>query len=261
MALAIAPAAPPVLAQDEQPGAPLRLVAPPPIPDRESAAPPQAPAGIGASDLGPLDPSWSDALPKGEAALPPDMWQGTSRGILRGLLPLIGAADSPALRDLARRALLSGAAAPPGADPVDMPSLVLLRAEALMRLGLFAGAKTVLDNFPADKRGEAAAKLRIELDFAGNDISGGCARVAAGIAQNRNIWWDQANIACELLSGERDKAALSLDVMHDNSAAADPLFDTLVTGASGRAARLDKKAVLTPLRATLWAMSKRPLPA
>lgn len=256
------------IAQDDRPGAPLRLVAPPPAADRDAgastsrdtAAPP-APAGIGASDLGPLDPSWADALPKGEAPLPPDMWQGTSRGIVRGLLPLIGPIDSPAANALARRLLLSGAAAPPGADPAGAPSLVSLRAEALMRLGAFAGARTVLDNFPADKTGEATARLRIELDFAAADITGGCGRVAAGIAANRNVWWDQANIACLLLSGERDKAALALDVMHDDSAASDPVFDALVAGASGHAARLDKKAVLTPLRATLWAMSKRPLPA
>ncbi|HEY7990902.1 MAG TPA: hypothetical protein VID77_05875 [Stellaceae bacterium] len=257
--------APLAVAQDEHPGAPLRLVPPPPVPDRDAVPTPppapQTPAGIGTIDLGPLDPSWADALPKGEAALPPDMWQGTSRGIVRGLLPLVGPNDSPAARALARRLLLSGAAAPPGADPADAPSLVLLRAEALTRLGAFAGARTVLGNFPADKRGEAAARLRIELDFAGNDITGGCGRVAAGIAQNRNVWWDQANVACLLLSGERDKAALALDIMHDNSAAPDPVFDTLVAGASGHAARLDKKTVLTPLRATLWAMSKRPLPA
>jgi len=261
---------PPVSAQDEQPRAPLRLVAPPPVPDRDTApnppAPqlsptPQTPAGIGAADLGPLDPSWVDALPKGEAPLPPDMWQGTSRGIVRGLLPLIGPTDSPAARALARRLLLSGAAAPPGADPANAPGLVVLRAAALMRIGAFAGARTVLDNFPADKRGEDAARLRIELDFAGNDITGGCARIAAGIAQNRNVWWDQANIACLLLSGERDKAALALDVMHDDNATPDPLFDTLVAGAGGHAARLDRKTALTPLRATLWALSKRPLPA
>jgi hypothetical protein len=252
----------PVLAQDrdpdQQPGAPLRLVAPVPTPDRDE---PAAPAGIDAAALGPLDPSWADALPKGDAALPTDMWQGTSRGIVRALLALLGPTESPALRALARRLLLSGAASPRGADPADGPSLVLLRAQALTRLGAVTGAKVVLDNFPADKRGEAADRLRIELAFAGNDLTDGCRLVAVGLTQNRNVWWDQANIACQLLSGARDKAALALDILHDRDATPDPLFDTLVAAATGHAARLDKHAALTPLRASLWAMSKRPLPA
>jgi hypothetical protein len=258
---ALAAAAAPARAQDQPPPptAPLRLV--PPSPATQDRDVPPAPAGIGATALGPLDPSWGDALPKGDAALPPDMWQGTPRGTLRSLLALLGSTDSPALRALTRRLLLSGAAAPPGADPPDAPSLVLLRAEALARVGALAGAEAVLDNFPADKRGEAADRLRIELAFAGNDITDACQRVAAGLAQHQNVWWDQANVACQLLSGDRDKAALSLDVLHDRGAAPDPLFDTLVAAASGHAAKLDKHATLTPLRATLWAASKRPLPA
>lgn len=249
------------MAQDDEPqtGAPLRLVAPTPTPDRDEAA---APAGIGAAPLGPLDPSWSDALPKGETPLPRDMWLGTSRAILRALLGQLGPTDSPALRAVAHRLLLSGAAAPEGGDPPDGPSLVVLRAEALERLGDIAGAETVLDNFPADKSGETADRLRIELAFAGNDAADGCRRVAAGLTRYQNVWWDQANIACQLVSGARDKAALALDVMHDRDATPDPLFDTLVAAATGgRGVKLDKHATLTPLRAALWALSKRPLPA
>ena len=86
--------------------------------------------------------------------------------------------------------------------------------------------------------------------------------VAAGLTRYQNVWWDQANITCQLVSGARDKAALALDVMHDRDATPDPLFDTLVAAATGgRGVKLDKHAVLTPLRAALWASGKRPLPA
>ncbi len=255
-------ATPPASAQDDQqqPGAPLRLVAPTPVPDREVPSADEVPAGIGATTLAPLDPSWGDALPKNETALPRDMWEGTSRAVLRALLEQLGPSESPGLRALARHLLLSGGAVPGGADPADAPSLLVLRASALARLGDFGGAATVLDNFP-DKKGEAADRLRIELAFAATDTSDGCRRVTAGLTNYQNVWWDQANIVCQFVLGARDKAVLALDIMHDRDAAPDPLFDTLVAAATGHAARLDKRATLTPLQAALWGVGKRPLPA
>jgi hypothetical protein len=255
--------------QDQQPGAPVQLIpapppAPSPSPSPPSSAPPRsaaaaAPAGIGETNLAPVDASWADALPKSEAPLPDDRWSGMSRGVLRAMVARLEPSESPALRDLARRILLSGAAAPAGDDPADQPSLVLVRAAAAARLGAIAGAAHILDNFPGDK-GKAADRLRIELAFAANDVSGGCQRVAAGLAHHRNVWWDEANIACQLLSGARDQAALALDVLHDRETAPDPLFDALLAEASGRPAKLDRKVTLTPLQVTLWAAGKRPLP-
>jgi hypothetical protein len=264
LAVTLALVTAPVLAQDEgsQPGPPLRLVAPPPVPDREAAPDASTPAGISASTLEPLDLSWGDALGKGEAALPRDLWQGTSRAILRALLGQLGPTESPALRALARRLLLSGAAIPRGEDPADGPSLVVLRAEALARLGALSGAETVLDHVPAAKLGGPGQRLRIELAFAANSLADACQRVAAGLAQQENVWWDQANIACELLSGAREKAALSRDILRDRDPDADRLFDTLIGAANGaRGGKLDRRLMLTPLGATLWALSKRPVPA
>jgi hypothetical protein len=263
LAFALAFVAAPVLAQDEepQPGPPLRLVTPPPVPQRQTAPGASTPAGIGATTLEPPDLSWGDALGRGEAALPRDLWQGTPRVIMRALLAQLGPTASPALRALAQRLLLSGGAIPRADDPADGPSLVLLRAQALARLGALSGARTVLDNVPAARLGDAAQRFRIELAFAADNIADACRRVAAGLTQHENAWWDQANIACDLLSGAREKAALSRDILHDRDPAADPLFDTLMAAADGtHGGKLDRHAVLTPLRASLWALSKRPLP-
>lgn len=263
MTLALALVAQPVLAQDEepQPGPPLRLVAPPPDSDHESAQGAPPPAGISATTLEPPDLSWGDALGKGEAALPRDLWLGTPRAILRALLGQLGPSASPALRAVAQRLLLSGGAIPRGGDPAAGPSLALLRAQALARLGALSGAATVLDNVPAAKLGDAALRFRIELAFAANNIADACQRVAAGLTEHANVWWDEANIACDLLSGAREKAALSRDILHDRDPAADPQFDALIAATDGaRGVKLDRGVVLTPLRATLWASSKRPLP-
>ena len=257
LAVPIAWAAPP---EDSPTGAPLRLVPERATPAQPAAAAPDISASIRATPLGPLDQSWAGALPKDEPALPAEMWQGTPRATVRALLPLLGSSESPGIRALARRLLLSGATAPAGDDPADGPSLVLLRAEALARLGAIAGARQVLDAAPEAGRTEAALRLRIELAFAGSDVTDGCERVAAGLADHRNVWWDEANIACQLLAGATDKASLALDLLHDSGAPADPTFDALVAAASGQAAVLPPGAALSPLRATLWAVGKRPLP-
>jgi hypothetical protein len=251
-------------AQDQQPGAPLRLVAPPAATNAPAPKAPEAPTGFQATPLAPLDPSWAGVLSEGESALPADMWRGTARATLRALLPLLGRTESPGLNALSRRLLLSGAVAPVGDDPATGPSLLLLRAERLAALGALVGAKNVLDAVPADRPSAAADRLRIELAFALNDVADACRRVAAGLVDHRGdqdkVWWDQANIACQTLSGARDKAALALDILHEDSATPDPVFDTLIAAANGHAAKLERDAALSPLRATLWAAGKRPLP-
>ena len=264
MAFAWAPVVAPALAQDEEPrpGPPIRLVPSPPV--RERAAPREAaaPAGITETTLAPLDRGPGDAQGNDEAAAPRDLWRGTSPDILRAMLRQLAPTRSPALRALARRLLLNGGAIPGAGEPADGAGLFLLRAQALARLGALGGAASVLDNAPGAPRGDAEQRFRIELAFAANDSADACRRVAAGMRQHEGAWWDEATIACDLVAGAREKAALARDVLRDRDPAPDALFDTLLAAADGAAgARLDRHAVLTPLRATLWALSQRPLPA
>ncbi|MGH7072657.1 MAG: hypothetical protein ACREFD_00430 [Stellaceae bacterium] len=218
------------------------------------------PAGIEATPLSPLDPTWGNALPAGATPLPPQMWQGTSRAVVRAVLPLLSPTRSPAIDALTRRLLLSGATAPAGTDPAAGPSLLLLRAKRLYDLGMVPGALAVLRLVPPDRRSEAMARLRVELAVTEGDVAGACQRVDAAIMGYREVWWDRVQIACQLLNGDRAKAKVALEVLRDRNVPAAPTFDRLVAAAEGHPVTLPKSARLSPLGATLWAMSKRPLP-
>jgi hypothetical protein len=188
------------------------------------------------------------------------MWRGTPRQTVRAALPLLEPTDSPAWHDLARRLLLSGAVAPAGPDPRGEPSLALLRARRLADLGMLAGAATVLRSATSDTRDEAIAHFAIELDFAVHDLADACREIGAEIIHYRNVWWDRAQIACQILDGDREKAARALEILHDRDEPPDTSFDALAAAAEGHRATLERDAKLTPLGATLWAVGKRPLP-
>jgi hypothetical protein len=282
LALCLAALGAPAWAQTTDPGPPLRLTpsanlgdppapapakpddtpatSPPPAASNTGDAPAPAPEGVEAATLAPPDTSWAGALQEDEKPLPPNLWDGTSRGMLRAALPLIGPTTSPALRALSRRLLLSAAVPPPGTDPADGPSLAMLRLQRLAAIGAFSGAITLIDGMPAARRDERVDRFRVELALAANNIPDACKHVAEAISHYQNFWWDRAQIACQVLSGERAKAGLGLDLLSERNAPPDPSFDLLIAAASGKAAKLDKTIELTPLLATLWAASKRALP-
>ncbi|HEV2551933.1 MAG TPA: hypothetical protein VGU20_31790 [Stellaceae bacterium] len=253
----------PALAQGNRP---VRLLPPPPgtapaVPDPPAAPAPTPPAdeSINATPLAPVDPAWVGTLGAPQA-LPPTMWQGTSRSVVAAALPALGPTTSPVLQDLSRRLLLSNAAAPAGQDPPNQPGLAALRVERLAALGEVEGAIAVIDALPATLRDESMARRRIELAFAKNDGEDACRSVQTNIARYQSVWWDRALIACQALAGDREKAALGISLLHEQKAPADPTFDALVAAVGGRALKLDKLAQPTPMLVSLLAAAKATQP-
>jgi hypothetical protein len=248
----------PARADDQQPGPPVPLVEPqnnPPAPN-----PPQSAPDVQAAPLAAIDPSWTGILGEGDKPLPAAMWQGTKRVVVRAALPLLGPTDSPALQSLSRRLLLSSAVPPEGDDPAGQPGLLALRLKALAAIGAVPGALAVMTAIPPGKHDETADRLRTELGFATGDRPGACHAVGEGIAKYQNVWWDRAQIACQMLAGDRGGAALSLDLLRERDTTPDPGFETLMAAAGGKPVKLEKGAELSPLRVSLWAAGKRPLP-
>src|SRR5579864_5597411 len=254
----------PALAQGNRP---VRLLPPPPgtgpaVPEAPAAPTPtpSADESISATPLAPVDPAWVGTL-GAPHAFPPTMWQGTPRSIVAAALPGLGSSTSPALQDLARRLLLSNAAAPAGPDPSNQPGLAALRIERLAALGEVEGAIAVIEALPGTVRDETMARRRVELDFAKNDAEAACRGVQTGIARYQSVWWDRALIACQALAGDREKAALGISLLHEQKAPADPTFDVLVAAVGGgRAPKLDKLAQPTPMLVSLLAASKSTQP-
>jgi len=257
--LAMTGLAAPAWADDQQPGPPLQLVEPqnnPPAPSQ-----PQSGADVQATPLAPVDLSWTGPnLSNADKPLPPTMWRGTKRAVVRAALPLLGPTDSPALLALSRRLLLSNAVPPDGDDPADRLSLLALRLKALAAVGAAPDVLTVVATLPADKRDENVDRVRVESGFAAGESPGACHAVGEAIAKYQNAWWDRAQIACQMLGGDHNGAALGLDLLRERAAPPDPAFETLLAAAGGKPGKLEKGIELSPLRASLWAAGKRPLP-
>ncbi len=254
-------------------GPPVRLV--PPSPGAAPAAPAPTPAAapaatappapsddaIRATPLAPVDAAWVGALPDQTQALGDNLWQGTPRSFVAAALPQLQPTTSPALQSLARRLLLSNAAAPSGQDAPDRPSLAALRVERLIALGEIDGALAVLDALPAVTHTDDLDHQRVQLSFAKNDAEDGCRRVEQDIASYQGVWWQRALIACQALAGDQAKAALGLSLLREQKVPPDPVFDALVAALGGHAARIEKLPSPTPILVTLLAAAKLPLPA
>lgn len=254
-----------------QTGAPTPLLLPPSPSDGSVPAPPPAisppapdqaapdNADIQAQPLAPVDPSWTGTLGAADRALPHDMWSTTPRAFIDTVLPLLQPTNSPELLDLAHRLLLSDAVAPSGQDPAGGPSLVDRRVDRVLALGGSGGA-ALIDALPQTTTSEAFDRDAVELRIVAGDLAGACRTVTDRVARYRDQWWNEAVIACQALTGAYDQASLGLSAMRDQKTARDPVFETLIDAILGHRAKLEKLPNPSPLRMTLLAAAKLPLP-
>lgn len=247
-----------------QTGAPIPLLPPTSSAPAPSAA--TAPAAspsdstIEVQPVAPLDPSWTGTLGAADRALPHDMWSTTGRALVDTALPWLQPTTSPELQDLAHRLLLSDALAPAGQDPANGPSLIDRRLDRVLVLGYGDGAP-LIEALPQNNASESFDRDAVELRVAGGDLAGACRRVTDRAGRYRNQWWDEAVIGCQVLNGAYDQARLGLNALREQKATRDPVFEILVDSILGRRSKLDKLPDPTPLRMTLLAAAKLPLPA
>lgn len=256
-----------------QTGAPTPLL-PPSSPPPESSLPPPPvvlaptpePAPVAPDDaniqtqpLAPVDPSWTGTLGAADHALPHDMWSTTPRAFIDTVLPLLQPTTSPVLQDLARRLLLSDAIAPSGPDPANGPSLTDIRLDRLLALGDGEGA-ALIDALPQNNTSEGFDRDSVELRIVAGDLAGACRTVTNRVARYQDQWWSEAVIACQALTGAYDQASLGLSAMRDQKSARDPVFETLIDTILGHRGKIEKLPNPTPLRMTLLAAAKLPLP-
>jgi len=238
-------------------------------PGPTSVAPPQSlDSGdqIQVAPLQPVDTSWTGLLNADKGGFPHDMWNGASRGFVIAALPLLQPVTSPELTSLARRLLLSDAAAPaPAGNATNTNNgsrLLEERIDRIYALGLVHGGMALIESLPDTAITDAIDRNRVELRFAANDAVGACNDVNARIGRYPEAWWARALIACQALAGDFAKVSLGQSLLADQKAPPDPEFDALIRSLSERgAARIARLGDPTPLRVTLLVAAKRPLPA
>lgn len=243
-------------------------LAPPAAPS--AATPPQAASptpnadnSIQIAPLQPVDTSWIGLIGASNGGFPHDMWNGASRSFVATALPRLQPVTSPTLTSLARRLLLSDAAAPSGTtDAADGSNLLVQRIDRIYALGFVADGLALIRSLPATAVTEAIDRDRVELHFAANDVTGACRDVNDRIARYPGVWWARALIACQALAGDFAKAALGQSVLAEEKAPPDPQFDLLIRlVAEHRPGEIARLGDPTPLRLALLAAAKRPLPA
>jgi len=245
---------------------PLSL-APPTALTPKSAAPAEQtpenePAGTGirVNRLDRLDPDSVGLLNPGGGGLDGDMWRGTSRAFVDQVLPhLPTAAPSAAMRDLMRRLLLSTARAPVGqARPGD---LVATRARLLVALGDAAGAGGLIAATPVRGSNELLNRAEAEARFLTYDLAPACRIAAAQVGQGQDMFWQKALTFCQMLAGERDRATLGVNLLHEMNVD-DPVFFALMAVLeAGKPAKLKSLENPTPLHLAMARAGKATLPA
>ena len=205
------------------------LVLPQPAPLSTAAS--TTTSGVEVGNLGSVTPDYGGTLEEGGGGFPLDMWKGTDRALVERLLPQLPAApSSPAMRDLARRLLLTNAEAPTGQATIN---LFGVRADRLAAMGLFSDAAALLALQPVSSVDATSARLRIKAQLLAGDGEGACKTVDdTRKVASADVDWQKTQVFCQLRSGKADQAALGIEILRDQNQN-DPAFFKLAEAMGG----------------------------
>lgn len=171
-----------------------------------------------------------------------DLWRGSRRETVTILLDrLSGGIDSPTLRTLMLRVLLSRAETPGpsvrtvagGGGPEQ--NLLVLRGRALLALGQPAYLGALLDLVEGDAAGEPEIlRLKTQASLLTGDYGQACEAARAGVSRAPgDAFWTKAQVACQAASGDGAAAMLGLDLLRESGEGIDHGFAELAAAALG----------------------------
>ncbi|MEX2629856.1 MAG: hypothetical protein WD341_07950 [Tistlia sp.] len=171
-----------------------------------------------------------------------DLWRGSRRETVVALLArLSGTLDSPTLRTLVLRVLLSEAETPGESvravvrDGGPGQNLLVLRGRALLALGESAYLGALLDLVEGEAAGAPdLLELKTQASLLTGDYGQACATARDGVAREPgDAFWTKAQVACQAATGENDAAMLGLDLLRESGEGADQGFSALAAAALG----------------------------
>lgn len=175
--------------------------------------------GIVVDRLGTGLPETSGPLDPGAGGLGLDLWAGSDRNqVVRLLDAAPRQIESPALRDLTVRLLLSAASPPSGGGRAGQPGeLLLARAELLKHIGAYEGLLELLERLPRDAASDPAlAKLHVEAALLTRNRAAACRQARAGVNLfPETAFWQEVLIYCQITEGEEAAANLGLSLLRE----------------------------------------------
>ena len=259
------------------------LDAPEIVPERSSVTsidPARGGAAIEVSRLADIPPESLGVLGVEDGGFGIDMWRGTRREVIEGLLQrLPSRMSSRGMRDLARRLLLS-VAPPPAAMPrvlastnanardfsgavVEAPvQLLIERARRLADLGEIPALIALLSVVPGHLEQENLDRLYVEALFLSHEREEACRRTRNSLAiYHKLAFWQKAMVFCNMAAGDLDRGMLGLDLLREVGIADDPLFFGLANRFMGvEDENPSISDTLSPLHAAMLLALEAPLP-
>lgn len=217
--------------------------------------------GVEVDQLGAVDRGSVGTLTTAEGGFPVDMWRGTDRASAEGLLATLPVGtESPAMRDIMRRLLLTRATTPAGEN--NGTPLVVLRMRALVGMGEVRKAIELAEAVPKGEREIELIRLAAEARLIAGDYIGACRQAPRGVEEGVDVgFWDRLLVLCQGLAKETGKADLGLTILRDTGNA-DDAYVALVEGllAGKPAKKLPEIEQTTPLHVAAAASSGATLP-
>ncbi len=232
--------------------------------DMDGAVQPVIGRSVEAQTLGTINPDVAGALSETDGGFGLAMWQDTPLSVIEALLPQIPVTTaSPAMRDLMRRMLLTGAEVPEGGES---GSLISLRASLLSAMGDFVGVRSLLDAVPGRAKNSNLLRVDVDTRFLTGDVARACQLAHAHIQEQHSTYWQKAFIFCQAVEGDGASALLGislLEEMGETDTVFFKLVDTLAhQGDAGfKPPVIDSLADPTPMHLALARVAKTQLPS
>lgn len=190
------------------------------------------------------------------------LWEGMPRDLIGRLIQRLPATtQSPAMRDIVRRLLLTAASLPPRGDEGGA-SLIVSRVERLQAMGLLGSSSELADVAPNRNSDQNLQRLRAENFLLRNDVGGACGEAARQPLQPGDLFWQKLLIYCQAIQGDTAGASLGSSLLVETGQLDDPAYLTLVDQlVSGNATVVDSLVSPTPLLLSLMRTANIPVPA
>ena len=209
-----------------------------------------------------LDPDETGTLYTDDGGLGAAVWDGMPRGLVEQLVQRIPVTiQSPTMRDILRRLLLTAAALPP-AEGNSAGRLIAIRAERLQAMGLLGSATDLIAIAQNRTTDAALQQLSAENALIRGDIGGACVESGRQEQRLEELFWQQLLIYCQAVQGDTRGAALGANLLAETGQMDDPLFLSLIDGlVSGNAVTVDSLPGPTPILLSLMRTTNVPVPA